>query len=114
MKHTGLTVVFKTKPGMRDRLRELWETYVKKHASESKAVCSSYYCYDIHDADKIILFEVLSDTSALQKSMQQEWFKTYQNLMSDFLAEEPQVSVLKVRKCGDDAARTHDPHAARV
>ncbi|OGI09480.1 MAG: hypothetical protein A2Y40_05530 [Candidatus Margulisbacteria bacterium GWF2_35_9] len=91
MSKIGFFVIFKTKPGKRDEVLSVWESFVKPHAEKNKSLEVSCYCFADNDPNTICLFELLTDEKELQKAMSSSWFKPYQKALSPLLAGPPQV-----------------------
>ena len=91
MSKLGFFVIFKTKPGKREKVREIWESFVKPHSEENDELEMSCYSFADNDPDTICLFELMSNGDGLQHAMDSAWFKPYQEALGPLLAGPPHV-----------------------
>ena len=89
MENFGIIVMFHAKPGMRDKIRLVWEKYVKCHAEESNELLCSMYNYGVKDPDLIVLFEVMENEKVLGKAFEESWFQDYLMELEPLLKEPP-------------------------
>ena len=93
MSKTAVFIKVKAKPGKRDEVRKLYEEYIKPHSEQMEGVEFACYCYDMQDEDTVCIFELLSDPSLFTSTMEQDWFKAYQQRMQQLTAAHPEISL---------------------
>lgn len=89
MNEFAIFVSFKAKPGMRDKIRQVYEELVKPHASKGEELKVCCYSYSLEDKDTICLFELHLRGDLLDDARKQPWFQQYMSELDDLLAEPP-------------------------
>lgn len=91
MSNTALFIRHQAKPGMRDRVREIWEQYVKPRAATSPEHLAYYFCYDDKEPDSICVFQLFTDDQAFKRFLEGEWYPEYLKEIEEVVAEAPQI-----------------------
>ncbi len=86
MHQSALLIRHKTKPGKRDELKRIWDTYALDYVASSNGQLAYYYCYDDHDPDAVIVFQVAADQASGQAFVKQPWFAAYERKTAALLA----------------------------
>ena len=77
MTKTALFVRHKALPGRRDDVRRVWEKHVKPRAAANPGHEAYYFCYDSKDVDVICVFQLYSDTAAMESFLEGAWYPEY-------------------------------------
>ena len=91
MPKVALFIKVTTQPGKREEVKQIWEKHVKPHSEGDKALDICCYCYALEDENTICLFELMSDPSALETTVQSDWFAEYQEQLKPLLAGPPEI-----------------------
>ena len=92
MSKTALFVRHRSKPGKRDRVKQVWQQYVQPRAAENPAHEAYFFCYDDNDPDVICVFQLLSSSEAVRDFMAGAWYPEYLERVSDHVLEPPQIN----------------------
>lgn len=92
MTKTALFVRHKALPGKRDDVRRVWEKHVKPRAAANPGHEAYYFCYDDKDADVICVFQLYSDTSAMESFLAGAWYPEYLAEVGQFVAVPPEIT----------------------
>ena len=84
-------VRLKAKPGKRDEVRRVWETYARAFAEGNPGFLSVYYCYDDADPDAVTVVSVAADAAVAQEFAKQPWVADYQRETAPLLAGPPEA-----------------------
>lgn len=90
MNNFGILVLFHAKPGRRDDIKQVWETYVKDHAASSTDLLCSMYNYGLEDENLIILYEIMKDNLVLARAFEESWFQDYLLALKPYLEKPPE------------------------
>ncbi len=107
--NTAILVRHRSKPGMRERVRSVWEKHVRPRVADNPEHLSYFYCFDHNDADVICAFQVYSDATAPERFMAGPWYDAYLAEIAPLVAESPQISACKV-----EWAKPPDPRGGTV
>ena len=86
MSKSALFIRHQAKPGRRDEVRRIRETYARDYVAGSNGQLSYYYCYDDNDPDAIVVFQVAADQNSGQDFVKQPWFADYERETAALLA----------------------------
>ncbi|PHR85922.1 MAG: monooxygenase [Blastopirellula sp.] len=92
MTNFALFVRHKSKPGQRDKVREVWEQYVKPRAASNADHLAYYFCYDENQADTICVFQMFTDKQAYEDFLAGDWYPEYLDAVSEFVLEAPTLN----------------------
>ncbi len=82
----------RAKPGEREKLRSVWERFVKVNALRNPGHLAYFFNYDQDDADGVVAFQVFADAEAKDTFLASEWYPEYLREVSEFVAEPPQIT----------------------
>jgi quinol monooxygenase YgiN len=82
MSKTALFVRHKALPGKRDDVR----------AAANPGHEAYYFCYDSKDADVICVFQLYSDTAAMESFLEGAWYPEYLAEVGEFVAFPPEIT----------------------
>ncbi|MEM8568785.1 MAG: hypothetical protein AAGF85_20170 [Bacteroidota bacterium] len=94
MEELCLFIKIKTTNGKRERVREIWEKYVKLRAIRNDQYLSYYYCFDSQDPNVIGIFERFESNETMQKNVTANWFISYMEEVYPYLDEPSEVNML--------------------
>lgn len=77
MSKVAMVIKTKTLPGMRDKVRQLFEAQLGPRAQSNEAQQLVIWCNDDKDADVFYLFEIYRDFTAVQANAQTSWAAEY-------------------------------------
>ncbi len=86
MSKNALYIRHQAKPGKRDEVRRVWETYARDYVEGSKGQLAYFYGYDDKDPDSIVVFALQADQGAAQDFVKQPWFADYDRETKALLA----------------------------
>jgi quinol monooxygenase YgiN len=92
MSKTALFVRHKASPGKRDDVRRVWEKHVKSRAAANPGHEAYYFCYDSKDADVICVFQLYTDTAAMESFLEGAWYPEYLAEVGQFVAVPPEIT----------------------
>ena len=87
----AITVTHRTKPGARDDVRGVWESFMPAAVSGNAGHLFYAYTFDTADADVIRAFQVYSDDTAAQAFLSDESYRAYVGAVEPLLAGPPEV-----------------------
>ena len=93
MSAVALIVRHKTKPGMRDEMRSIWERFVKPNALKNPDHLAYYFCYDTEDRDAVTAFQIFSNAQAKDAFLKSEWYPDYIREVSNCIIAAPHITV---------------------
>ena len=93
MAKVALFIKTKTKSGMRDEVRNLWEQHLQARAEANTAQELYFFCYDNNEPDTILLFEVYNDPAALDDNAKSDWFAAYMEAVGPLLDGMPEIDM---------------------
>ncbi len=92
MNNISLIVQHRSKPGHRDRLRSVWERFIKACVVKNPGHLAYYFSYDLEDPDRVIAFQIFSDIQAKDEFLNSEWYPNYLEQISEHIAEPPIIT----------------------
>jgi quinol monooxygenase YgiN len=92
MSKLAMIVKTKTKPGKRDEVQRLFDEHLRPHALEPDSPQNLVVsCFDDHDPDTLVLFEIYRDHDAPQQNAQAPWFWAYMKAIEHLIEGRPEV-----------------------
>lgn len=91
MAKLSMLITTRTKPGMRDEVRRLYEAHLAPRAAANPSQELVVWCADQADPDVFHLFEIYTDAEAAQTAGQAPWFWEYLGLVGPMLDGQPEV-----------------------
>ena len=88
----ALFVRHRAKPGQRDRLQTIWETWVRPRVEANPAHEVYCFCHDAADPDVLCVFQLFSDAASVEAFMSGDWYPQYLAEVSDVVSDAPQIS----------------------
>ena len=92
MSKTALFIRHQAKPGKRHDVRRAWEKYVKPRAAANPSHEAYYFCYDSKDADVICVFQLYTNSEAMQNFLKGDWYADYLKEVGEFVSAPPQIT----------------------
>jgi quinol monooxygenase YgiN len=92
MSKQALFIRHQAKPGRRDEVRQVWETFVKPRAAVNPGHEAYYFCYDEGDPDTICVFQLYSSREEMDAFLAGEWYPDYLKAVGEVVAAPPQIS----------------------
>lgn len=86
MSDRALFIRHTAKPGKRDKVRRVWEKYVRDYVAGNDRQPAYFYCYDDNDPDTIVVFQLHADRASGGAFEQQPWYGDYERETADLLA----------------------------
>lgn len=90
----AVIIKHKTKPGMRDEVRKVWEKHMAPAISENPDHISYFYCFDNSDPDSISAFQQYSNAEASKEFLETENYAAYLKEVEPLLSGPPEVTSL--------------------
>lgn len=91
MSQVALIIRHRTQPGKRDQVRAVWERHVRPAITANPDHLAYFYCFDDHDPDSIIAFQVYTDTEAANAFLATDRYGAYQQAVEPLLQGPPDV-----------------------
>jgi quinol monooxygenase YgiN len=92
----AILVTHRTRPGARDKVRDVWLAHMPAAVSANPGHLAYYYTFDTADADVIRAFQVYADNDAAQAFLLTEAYRNYVAAVEPFLDGPPDVAVSQV------------------
>jgi len=92
MNKTALFVRHQALPGKRDDVQRVWKKHVRPRVEANSAHEAYFFCYDDNDSNGICVFQLYSDTDAMQNFLKEAWYAEYLKEVSQFIASPPQLT----------------------
>lgn len=92
MSKIALFIRHKAKPGQREKIKEIWQTYVKPRVETNPAHELYYFCYDIKDEDIVSVFQLFTNKESIDQFMNGNWYPEYLEKISEIISEAPIIS----------------------
>lgn len=96
MKRIALIVRHQTKPGMRNRMRAIWETYIQSNVRLNPGHVAYYFCYDSDNSDGITAFQIFTSLESKEQFLKSQWYPEYLKKVSEFISQPPQITTAEV------------------
>lgn len=93
MTQLALIIHHKTKPGMRDEVRQVWEKHMAKAILANPGHTAYYYCFDNADPDVINAFQVYESAEASRDFLETDSYTAYQKDVEPLLSGPPHLYV---------------------
>lgn len=97
MTHIATIVSGRTKPGKRERLLELFERHLGPRAQANAGQPVVIWLADIQDENSFHLFEIYSDSSAMEENSKADWFWAYMQQAAPLLDGQPSMRMASPR-----------------
>ena len=94
MTQFALIVKHRTRPGMRDEVRSVWEKHMAPAVSANPGHTAYFYCFDNADPDSISAFQVYESAEASQHFLETDSYSAYLKDVEPLLSGPPQVTSL--------------------
>jgi len=92
----AVTVTHRTKPGMRDEVRKVWEASMPDGISANAAHLFYSYTFDRRDPNVIRAIQVYTDAEAAQAFLAGDSYRQYAAAVGPLLAAPPEISTGEV------------------
>lgn len=90
----ALIVKHKTKPGMREDVRRVWEKHMAPAVASNPGHTAYFYCFDNADPDSISAFQQYASEAASQEFLATDSYAAYLKDVEPLLSGPPQVTAL--------------------
>ena len=94
MTQLALTIRHQTLPGMREAVRQVWETHMAPAVASNPGHLAYFYCFDNADPDVISAFQVYDGADSSQQFLKTDAYLAYLQDVEPLLAGPPQVTAL--------------------
>lgn len=91
MQQRALFVRHRAKPGMRNQMQDIWQTYVKPRAEANPDHLAYFFCLDAEDADVVSVFQLFRSAQAVKEFMAGDWYPEYLAKVGEVVAEAPTI-----------------------
>lgn len=106
MSKIALIVRHKAKSGQRDKLRAVWERFIKPNAFKNPAHLSYFFNYEENDPNRVIAFQVFSSVRAKDEFLESDWYPEYIRQVSEYIAEPPDITTASLVWSKDEEEST--------
>jgi quinol monooxygenase YgiN len=89
-----LLIRHKTRPGLRDEVRRIWERHLQAEIDSNPGHEAYFYCFDDSDPDGICAFQVYASAEAPQAFLRTPNYAAYLEEVDPLLAGPPEVTPL--------------------
>ena len=89
----AISVSFKTKPGQRDAVKQIWDERVRQRSLENPAETNYVYAFDLRDDKTIRLAQVFETMDAFHQIAHAKWFKSYMREVTLLLDGKPEYQM---------------------
>ena len=90
----ALIIRHQTRPGLRDDVREVWETHLAPAVDSNPGHLTYFYCFDNSDPDVISAFQVYDSAESAQRFLETDAYASYVQDVEPLLSGPPQVTPL--------------------
>ncbi len=87
----ALFITHRTRPGMRDAVRDVWMKHMVPAVAGNAAHLAYFYCFDAADGDVLRVFQLYSDEAAASAFLELPAYAAYLGEVESLLAGPPEV-----------------------
>lgn len=98
----ALFITHRTRPGMREAVRDVWMKHMAPAVAENAAHLAYFYCFDVANDDLLRVFQLYADEAAASAFLELPAYRDYLGEVEGLLAEPPEVhtAIPQWRKTG--------------
>ena len=93
MSHHAIFITHRTRPGMRDAVRDVWLKHMAPAVENNAGHLAYYYGFDAADADVLRVFQLYTDPAAAAAFLEHPNYTAYLAEVEGLLAGPPEVHV---------------------
>ena len=93
---TAVLVTHRTRPGMRDHVRDVWQAHMPAAVAANPGHLAYFYTFDAADPDVIRAFQVYTDEAAAQAFLNEDAYRDYVVAVEPYLSGLPDVALSQV------------------
>jgi quinol monooxygenase YgiN len=86
MSKKALYIRHKAKPGKREEVKRIWETYARPYVEAADGQLVYVYGFDDQDPDVIVAYQLMTDASGADEFIKQPWYGDYERETAALLA----------------------------
>ncbi len=91
MQGHALFITHRTRPGMREAVREVWMRHMAPAVDANAGHLAYFYCFDTADNDVLHVFQLYTDQAAANAFLELPTYKEYLGEVESLLADQPDV-----------------------
>ena len=87
----ALFITHRTRPGQRDRVRDVWMDHMAPAVTGNSGHLAYWYCFDTEDSDVLRVFQLYESAAAAAAFLEHPAYRSYLSAVEGLLAGPPEV-----------------------
>lgn len=93
----ALLVRHQAKAGQRDRIQEIWKSFVQPKVISNTAHEQYFFCFDNNDPDVVCAFQIFSSKKALQDFLASDSYPGYLAQVGEVIQKAPEITEASIQ-----------------